>query len=159
MSFKYRIAVTIFALEAILIAVVLWGTLHYAMDHVRKQAARTDEVTIRLLNDLGRTALLTDEFAELQAFIEGDQKDPRIRAVVVADADGRVVAATDVGLIGSPRPATHDGAHTYWRSVEIREPRRSLWARSRSSSRTVRSRTPIGRRAISASRSPWPGWS
>jgi hypothetical protein len=67
MSFKYRIAVTIFALEAILIAVVLWGTLRYAMDHVRQQAARTDWVTIRLLNDLGRTALLTDEYAELQA--------------------------------------------------------------------------------------------
>ena len=86
MSFKYRIAVTIFALEAILIAVVLWGTLRYSMDHVRQQAARTDEVTIRLLNDLSRTALLTDEYAELQAFIEGDQKDPRIRAVIIADA-------------------------------------------------------------------------
>ena len=119
MSFKYRIAVTIFALETILIAVVLWGTLSYAMDHVRNQAARTDEVTIRLLNDLGRTALLTDEFAELQAFIDGDQKDPRIRAVVIADANDRVIAATDLGLIGSPRPATPDGPHTYWRSVEI----------------------------------------
>lgn len=119
MSLKYRIAVTILALEAILIAVVLWGTLHYAMDHVRKQAARTDWVMLRLLNDLGRTALLTDEFAELQAFIAGDQKDPRIRAVIIADASDRVVAATDVALIGSARPATHDGAHTYWRSVEI----------------------------------------
>src|SRR5918996_5919733 len=119
MSFKYRIAVTIFALETILIAVVLWGTLRYAMDHIRKQAARTDEVTIRLLNDLGRTALLTDEFAELQAFIDGDQKDPRIRAVIVADANDRVIAATELGLIGSPRPGTLDGPHTYWRNVEI----------------------------------------
>src|SRR5919106_6149676 len=119
MSLKYRIAVTIFALEAILIAVVLWGTLSYAMDHVGQQAARTDEVTIRLLNDLGRTALLTDEFAELQAFIEGDQKDPRIRTVMVADATGRVIAATDVTLIGAPRPATQDRPHTYWRGADI----------------------------------------
>ena len=119
MSLKYRIAVTIFALETILIAVVLWGTLRYAMDHVRKQAARTDEVTIRLLNDLGRTALLTDEFAELQAFIDGDQKDPRIRAVIVADANDRVIAASELGLVGSPRPGTLDGPHTYWRNVEI----------------------------------------
>jgi diguanylate cyclase (GGDEF)-like protein/PAS domain S-box-containing protein len=119
MSFKYRIAVTIFALEAILIGVVLWGTLRYSMDHVRQQAARTDEVTIRLLNDLGRTALLTDEFAELQAFIDGDQKDPRIRAVVIADAADRVIAATDVALIGSLRPATKARPHTYWRGADI----------------------------------------
>jgi diguanylate cyclase (GGDEF)-like protein/PAS domain S-box-containing protein len=119
MSLKYRIAVTIFALEAILIAVVLWGTLRYAMDHVRKQASRTDEVTIRLVTDLSRTALLTDEFAELQTFIGSDKKDPRIRAVVIADAGERIVAATDVALIGSPRPAAQDGAHTYWRSVDI----------------------------------------
>ena len=119
MSFKYRIAVTIFALEAILIAVVLWGTLRYAMDHVRQQAARTDEVTIRLLNDLSRTALLTDEYAELQAFIEGDHKDPRIRAVIIADAADRVIAASDVALVGSSRPATQDRPHTYWRGVDI----------------------------------------
>src|SRR5919106_4665323 len=119
MSLKYRIAVTIFALETILIAVVLWGTLSYAMDHVGQQAARTDEVTIRLLNDLGRTALLTDEYAELQAFIEGDQKDPRIRAVIIADAADRVIAATDIGLVGSARPATQDRPHTYWRHVDI----------------------------------------
>ena len=119
MSFKYRIAVTIFALEAILIAVVLWGTLRYAMDHVRQQAARTDEVTIRLLNDLSRTALLTDEYAELQAFIEGDHKDPRIRAVIIADAADRVIAASDVGLVGSSRPATQDRPHTYWKGVDI----------------------------------------
>ena len=119
MSFKYRIAVTIFALEAILIAVVLWGTLRYAMDHVRQQAGRTDEVTIRLLNDLGRTALLTDEVDELQAFIDGDQKDPRIRNVIIADGIDRVIAATDLRLIGSPVPPTESRRHTYWRNVDL----------------------------------------
>jgi diguanylate cyclase (GGDEF)-like protein/PAS domain S-box-containing protein len=119
MSFKYRIAVTIFALEAVLIAVVLWGTLRYATDHVRGQATRADEVTIRLLNDLSRTALLTDEFAELQAFVEGNQQDPRIRAVVVADAGDRVVAATDPALLGLPRPELHDRPHTHWRTADV----------------------------------------
>jgi diguanylate cyclase (GGDEF)-like protein/PAS domain S-box-containing protein len=120
MSFRYRIAVTIFALETILIAFVLWGTLRYAMDHVRSQAARTDDATIRLLHDLSRTALLTDEFAELQSFVESDQHDPRIRNVVVADRRGRVVAATDVRLVGSPSPAPDEGPHSHWRSAEVR---------------------------------------
>ena len=119
MSFKFRIAVTIFALETILIAVVLWGTLPYAMEHVRNQAARTDEVTIRLLNDLSRTALLTDEFDELQAFVDGDGQDPRIHAIVVVDRRDRVVAATDAALIGSPTPLLEDGAHAYWRHADV----------------------------------------
>jgi diguanylate cyclase (GGDEF)-like protein/PAS domain S-box-containing protein len=120
MSLRYRIAVTIFALEAVVIAVVLWGTLQESIDHVRAQAARTEEVTIRLLSDLGRTALLTDEFAELQAFIESESRDPRIRAAVVWDIDGRIVSATDVALIGNQVEAFLDGSHTYWRKVEVR---------------------------------------
>jgi diguanylate cyclase (GGDEF)-like protein/PAS domain S-box-containing protein len=120
MSLRYRIAVTIFALEAAVIAVVLWGTLRESIDHVRAQVARTDEVTIRLLGDLSRTALLTDEFAELQAFIESGSGDPRIRAVVVTDIEGRAVSATDVALIGSHVPGLQDGAHTYWRTLEVR---------------------------------------
>ena len=119
MSLRYRIAVTIFALEAVVIAVVLWATLRESIDHVRAQAVRTEEVTIRLLGDLSRTALLTDEFAELQAFIESESRDPRIRAAVITDFDGLVVSATDVALVGSQAPTLQDGAHTYWRTLEV----------------------------------------
>ena len=108
MSLKYRIAVTIFALEIVLIAVVLWITLGHSMDHVREQIARTEEVTMQLLGDLSRAALLTDEYADLQTFIEGTSGTRGFSAVIIGDAAGRVVAATDVALIGSPLPATQD---------------------------------------------------
>jgi hypothetical protein len=97
MSLKYRIAATIFALETILIAVVLWMTLGHSMSSVRMQIASTEEVTLELLGDLSRSALLTDEFAELQSFIETTRRDPRVKTVVVGDESGRVVAATDPG--------------------------------------------------------------
>ncbi|MEM7022909.1 MAG: EAL domain-containing protein [Pseudomonadota bacterium] len=119
MSLKYRIAVTIFALETLLVALVLWGTLPTAIDHVRDQAARTDSVTIQLLNDLSRTALLTDEFADLQAFIESDAQDPRLRDVIIADLNDRIVAATDLGLIGTPMPMLAENGNTYWEQQEI----------------------------------------
>jgi hypothetical protein len=119
MSFKYRIAVTIFTLEAILIALVLWGTLRYTTDHVRNQAARNDQITIRLLKDLSRTAFVSGEFAELQTFIESSRQNPRIRAVVVVDLDNDVVAATDAALIGSQRPAPPNGDGSRWRSVDV----------------------------------------
>jgi hypothetical protein len=59
MSLKYRIATTIFALEVIVIGTVLWITLGHSMRAVRDQIARTEAVTLQLLADLSRAALLT----------------------------------------------------------------------------------------------------
>jgi len=102
MSLKYRIAVTIFALELVVIGAVLWITLGYSLKSVREQIDRTEAVTVQLVSDLSRAALLTDEFADLQTFIEGTMRDPRVIIVMVGAADGRVVAATERELIGSP---------------------------------------------------------
>ena len=120
MSLKYRIAATIFALEIALIGAVLWMTLGHSMSSIHEQIASTEAVTLQLLGDLSRASLLTDEYANLQTFIEGTRRDPRVQAVVIGDARGRVVAATDVGLIGSPFPALIARQHRYWRRVEIR---------------------------------------
>ena len=106
---------------------MLWGTLRYAMDHVRQQAARTDEVTIRLLNDLSRTALLTDEFAELQAFIEGDQQGPansRRRSLPTPPTGS--IAASDVALDRIAAAGDAGRAAHLLAERRHREPRRSL---------------------------------
>jgi diguanylate cyclase (GGDEF)-like protein/PAS domain S-box-containing protein len=121
MSLKYRIAATIFALEIVVIGAVLWITLRHSVQSVREQIARTEEVTLQLLADLSRAALLTDEFADLQTFIEGTRRDPRVITVVVGAADGRVVAATEPVLIGAPFPELAVAReHRYWRETEIR---------------------------------------
>ena len=95
MSLKYRIAATIFALEIALIGSVLWITLGHSMSSIHEQIASTEAVTLQLLGDLSRSALLTDEFADLQTFIEGTKRDPRVQSVIIGDVRGRVVAATD----------------------------------------------------------------
>lgn len=121
MSLRYRIAATIFGLEIILIAAVLWITLGHSMQSAREQIAATEGVTLQLLGDLSRAALLTDEFSSLQTFIESTRRDPRIQAVVVGDAQGRVVAATEAGLIGERFPSEPFAQqHSYWRQSEIR---------------------------------------
>jgi diguanylate cyclase (GGDEF)-like protein/PAS domain S-box-containing protein len=120
MSLKYRIAATIFGLEIVLIGSVLWMTLGHSMSSIHKQIASTEAVTLQLLGDLSRSALLTDEYANLQTFIEGTRRDPRVQAVVIGDVRRRVVAATDVGMIGLPFPALTDHEHRYWRRAEVR---------------------------------------
>jgi diguanylate cyclase (GGDEF)-like protein/PAS domain S-box-containing protein len=121
MSLKYRIAATIFALEVMVIGTVLWITLGHSMRTVREQIARTEEVTLQLLADLSRSALLTDEFADLQTFIEGATRDPRVITIVVGSAEGHVVAATDPELIGAIFPElVVKREHRYWRTTDIR---------------------------------------
>jgi diguanylate cyclase (GGDEF)-like protein/PAS domain S-box-containing protein len=120
MSLRYRIAATIFALEIVLTGAMLWMTLSHSMSTIREQVEGTDAVTLQLVGDLSRSALLTDEFADLQTFIEATRRDPRIEGVLLADVMGRVVAATDLDLIGTPFPELTAGDHHYWRKTEIR---------------------------------------
>ena len=120
MSLRYRIAATIFALEIVLTGAMLWTTLGHWMRAVREQVASTDAVTLQLVGDLSRTALLTDEFTDLQTFIEATRRDPRVEEVILADLQGRIVAATDLGLIGTHFPGFTEGEHDYWRGIEIR---------------------------------------
>ena len=121
MSLKYRIATTIFALEVIVIGTVLWITLGHSMRAVRDQIARTEAVTLQLLADLSRAALLTEEYADLRTFIEGATRDPRVITIVVGSAEGHVVAATEPHLIGGSFPelvVSRD--YRYWRTIAIR---------------------------------------
>jgi diguanylate cyclase (GGDEF)-like protein/PAS domain S-box-containing protein len=120
MSLRYRIAATIFALEIVLTGAMLWMTLGHSMRSIREQVESTDAVTLQLVGDLSRSALLTDEFADLQTFIEATRRDPRIEGVVLGDVQGRVVAASDLDLIGTPFPELTAGEHHYWRQTEIR---------------------------------------
>ena len=146
MSLKYRIAATIFGLEIVLIAAVLWLSLGHSTKSVQEQIAHTEAVTLHLLGDLSRAALLTDEFSSLQTFIASTRRDPRVQAVVVGDVLGRVVAATDVGLIGGSfhgRPG-HPPAQLLApdRDSRVTRARSAPW---RSSSRTIRWCGPIAR--------------
>jgi Domain of unknown function (DUF4062) len=120
-SLKYRIAAAIVALQILFLGTVLGITLRHSVQTVREQIARSEGVTLQLLADLSRAALRSDEFADLQTFIEGATRDPRVITVVVGAADGRVVAATEPELIGKPFPELVVAReHRYWRKTEIR---------------------------------------
>jgi diguanylate cyclase (GGDEF)-like protein/PAS domain S-box-containing protein len=121
MSLRYRIAATIFALEVVLIGAVLWITLGHSLRITGEQIGDTEEVTLQLLADLSRASLITDEFSDLQMFIEGTTRDPRIITVLVGSAEGHVVAATEPELIGAPFPElVVRREHRYWKQIAIR---------------------------------------
>ena len=101
LSLRLRIALTILCLEAALLGGVLFVTLHHSLNTTKIELAAADRDTTALLHDLGRIALLTDEFGAVQSFIEQLGQASRIRAVTVIDLSGRIMASSDAATIGA----------------------------------------------------------
>lgn len=119
MSLRSRIALTIFLLEAMLIAAVLYITLTHSMQAVEQQISSSQQVTMDLLGDLSKAAFITEEFDELQAFIKGTARDPNIKTVLIGDIENRVVAATDKSMLGEELPTLIDVGSRYWREIGV----------------------------------------
>jgi len=116
LSLKFRIALTIFVLEAIMMAAVLWHSLAYQTQSTMEQMAESEHVLMDLLLGLSRSALLTDEYAQLQPYIEEARRDPRVVTVVLTDAEDRVVASSSPVMVGVKRDAVPGSTEeTHWR--------------------------------------------
>ncbi|MFZ1414588.1 MAG: EAL domain-containing protein [Defluviicoccus sp.] len=120
MSLKSRIAATIFLVEAILIAVLLLATAAETRESLARHLQATEQTLLQLIGDLSRAALLTEDYAELQAFIDQTVEHPRIETVVLADVRGRVVVSTLPHLLGEALPALANTDHHYWLMREVR---------------------------------------
>jgi len=120
MSLRARIAITISVLEMALIAAVLYITLTHSMQGVEEQINSSQQVTVDLLGDLSKAALITEEFDELQTFIDGTERDPNIRTVMIGDVEGRVIAATDGEMLGQILPSLENEGYRYWRIIDIK---------------------------------------
>lgn len=115
LALKYRIAATIFALDALVVSVVLWQTTSLSIKAAKSQQAVHEEVTLNPLADMSRIALLTDEYADVQAYFQkvSDKKD--VIHIVLADSKNRVVASTQSNEIGRPMPPLQYTEQRAWR--------------------------------------------
>lgn len=120
-SLKYRIAAIIFILEAIMISAVLGFSLSHSLEKSRAQLALSEKVTLKLLSDLSRIALLTGEYDDLQPYIDQVVKDPHIDTVFLSDVRNRIVVSSQHNDIGKTDSASRRlPAHNrIWRSQAI----------------------------------------
>ena len=127
-SLKYRIAIIIFILEAIMMAVVLWQTLGHSEQATRQHLADIDSTILEILSGNSRVALLTEEYADLQPYLENLLKNSRVEQVLLIDARNLVVASSRPDAVGKSPPDitmtqehVHDHPHKhFWRSQVIR---------------------------------------
>lgn len=119
MRLKHKIALTVFVLEALLVAYVLTLSLEYATRRINEQFEASETLTMGLLSKLSLAALLTENFDDLQTFIVETPANPRILAVVVRDIDGVVVAsALPPSLMENGATVLQDVDAWRWQSIE-----------------------------------------
>lgn len=127
-SLKYRIALIIFVLEAIMMAAVLWATLGHSQNETREQFQSSENAIMEVMSGISHIALSTGEYSELQPYFENLLENSRIEQVMLLDARGIVVASTRPESIGK-FPATFSASMTIdaetsarriWRTAEIR---------------------------------------
>ncbi len=120
MSLKYRIAVVIFLLEAVMMSIVFYTTVSRSQEINEKQLEINERVILDLLGDLSRLALFTFEYDNLQAYIEKIAEDPHVVKVLIIDRNRRVVASSNVNDIGVSAPELKDTSYEYWLLKEVK---------------------------------------
>ena len=119
-SLKFRIAACIFALEAVMMFLVLGQTLGFSEENTRLQLAQNEQAILDVFADLGQNALFTRDYGDLQQYAEKLTKDPHILKVMVSDRDRRIVVSTDFSELGSAFPVIFaETAERFWRTKAV----------------------------------------
>ncbi len=100
LSLRWRFVLVIFTLQLVLCAALLFFTLRQHLTSQVELWQRADRHLVTLLADLSRVALITDDYTELQAFINETASSRRFADMILADLGGRIVAAKDPRRLG-----------------------------------------------------------
>lgn len=119
MSLKYRIAVVIFLLEAIMMSVVFYTTIERSQQVNQKQVTTNDSIIVDLIVNLSRFALFTYEFDDLQTYVEKLIEDPHVVNVLVVDRSKVIAVSGNIKDVGSTLPELNNLTHEYWLVKEI----------------------------------------
>jgi diguanylate cyclase (GGDEF)-like protein len=118
-SLRYRMAIAVFILEAIMMGLVLGKTLTYAYESTGNQIEKSDEVILDLLSTLGKTALFTDEYHQAQYNFEQAVKDPHILRIILINNEDRIVVSTKFEEVGSKIFKLESTKSQFWRSKDL----------------------------------------
>lgn len=127
-SLRYRIAITIFTLEAVMMALLLWQTLTLAVQANRNQQSAHEAATLSAASELSRNALLSEDYSELLPYIKSLPYVGGVTQAFVADHRNIVVASTDLAQLGKLAPPMESSDTEIWRSRDIANENEKLGA-------------------------------
>ncbi|MFV2055160.1 MAG: EAL domain-containing protein [Thiohalomonadales bacterium] len=99
---------------------ILSITVNRAQEINKQQFEIKENLILNLLSDLSRFALFSQEYQELQPYIENISKDPHVLKVLILNRNNLIMTSSNVSDVGQPAPQLLDMAETYWRNHEVK---------------------------------------
>lgn len=100
-SLRYRIAATVFVLEAIMLFWVLSTTLNYLEQRAHEETVQRHQVISDLLLELTRNAMLAEEYDDLQLYVERLSQSADVVSISVVNQRNILVVHSDFNRVGS----------------------------------------------------------
>lgn len=119
MSLKYRIALVIFILEALMMTALLWKTLGHAIESSSRQIKATEQAALDIVSNIARVALLDEDFDRVQGYIEKLPRNPGIIKALLADERDIIVASSTFADLGELMPTLRDSDTDHWSTQVI----------------------------------------
>lgn len=116
LSLKYKIAIVIFLMEAIMMTALLWSTLGRSLANTEKQIAAAEQGTLDIVGDISRVALLNEDYDRVQGYIESLPDNPGVLKALLVDDRNIIVASSSLRELGEPMPELVDSGIIHWRT-------------------------------------------
>ena len=119
-SLKYRIAVIIFVLEAVMLAAVLSQTLGRSYEESAELIANNEDAILQLVGGISRLSLLTEEYGDLQPHIKLLITDTEATSLHIADSERTIIASSSIAHLGQTLSDVRNREHHQWKTREIK---------------------------------------
>jgi len=119
LSLKYRIAVIIFILEAIMMTIVLQQTQKQSYEASSKQISSNERAILGLVAGISKAALITEEYAELQPYIKELISTTEATKLILTDANNLIIVSSTTSDIGKQLPQLNERSNYRWQVQEI----------------------------------------
>jgi len=120
LSLKYRIAVIIFILEAIMMTIVLQQTQKQSYEASSKQISSNERAILGLVAGISKAALITEEYAELQPYIKELISTTEATKLMLTDANKLIIVSSTISDIGKQLPQLNERSNYRWQVQEIK---------------------------------------
>ena len=120
-SLKYRIASTVFILEAIMLSFVLWNTFNFIEFQAQDDMDNRHQIIIELIKQISSNSMFAEEYDDLQQYIEQISQDPEIINIIVINKNDTVIAHSNFQKVGHPATLHSSSPNHYWITKRVSE--------------------------------------
>jgi len=113
-SLKYRIAITVFIMEAIMLTIVLWNTFSYIELQAKEDLDNRHQIIIELIKQITSNSIFSEEYDDLQQYIEQISQDPEIINIAILNKKGIIIAHSNFQMVGEKQASQNSSPHHYW---------------------------------------------